>query len=95
MLKNSGQIESIDNVELYSDFFEVENPSGEYELIVNCDGVEYVNNIKIITKDEAINYDHVTPQAKDNSKYYIIAGVLSGCLAMISVLGVVIYKKKH
>ena len=95
LLKNSGQIESIDNVELYSDFFEVENPSGEYELIVNCDGVEYVNNIKIITKDEAINYDHVTPQAKDNSKYYIIAGVLSGCLAMISVLGVVIYKKKH
>lgn len=99
ILIKTGQITS-DNVtlttnyEFYDQNSEDCNLEGEYLLkVTDENGNEFNNKIQVSINDE----DDYTPVVKKTNNYlpYIIAGISVGLISIISVLGILIYKKKH
>ena len=101
ILKATGQINSIENTTLYSLYFDSYIPEGEYDLEVVSDGNTFHDIIKFVEKANNPNIDDdiynipIKKEDKNNNTYYVVLGVSLGVIVILSVLGVVIYKKKH
>lgn len=99
ILIKTGQISS-DNVtlttnyEFYDQNSEDCNLEGEYLLkVTDENGNEFNNKIQVSINEE----DDYTSVVKKTNNYlpYIITGISIGLISLITILGVLIYKKKH
>ena len=96
ILEKIGQITS-SNYKLSSEYFETNNPQGEYSLQVECDGKTYNNTIKILSNNISSDLPTIDTITQNNSQpnYFIILSILVASVLLIGGLSVIIYKKKH
>ncbi len=96
LLKQMGELAAdIKNVKLTSAYFDEENPSGKYDLLVELpDG-------KIIEYTIAINEDNdyeapVKPERKEANLALYVGGCIASAVGIaIAAIFVVVYRKKH
>ena len=83
------------NITLESQYFNIESPDGEYELLVKAknDEKKYTINVYngIINRKESL----ITDKKDDYKIYYIIIGGASGFTLLIALLSIIMYKKKR
>ena len=103
ILLKSGQIKSLDNLMIQSDYFNNYDKPGDYELIVSTKEGVYKNVISVKPKNndnknnntiDTIDYSIPTKtKEEDNNKYIYIGIAVVGIIIIIS--GAYIYKRKH
>ena len=105
ILLQTGQISSLDNLELKSAYFDSPDVAGEYDLIVSTPDKVFKNVISVnktnssnqdnnSTIIDTIDYSIPTKnENKDNTNLYIICASV-GIIIILS-LGFVLYKRKH
>ena len=103
ILLKSGQIKSLDNLMIQSDYFDNYDKPGDYELIVSTKEGVYKNVISVKPKNndnknnntiDTIDYSIPTKTKEDDNNKYIYIGIaVVGIIIIIS--GAYIYKRKH
>lgn len=82
-------------IKLESEYFETENPSGVYNLYIFCEDGTIIESKLSITEEAPL--EPINLQTKKSINYApIIVGIASlGLITGITILGVLVYKKRH
>lgn len=83
------------NITLESTYFNVDNPDGEYELTIKSKTDEKTFNINVYN---GLVNKNITIKEEDNNNYklyYIIIGSATGFILIITILSIIIYRKKR
>lgn len=97
VLVSAGQLQEDDEITLSSVYFEEENPSGSYSLIVTAGDKVFHNTIDVVAKEEK-NHDYTVPSVPKKetfARYYILGGGIAVALLFLCGLSAVIWKKRH
>ena len=94
LLIDLGYATKEDNIILNSDYFNNYNVDGNYPLEISINDVKYNSEIVVSRGKVSINGIDLL-EDEINYTPLIIGGISLSCLVIISLMGIVIYKKRH